>query len=169
MYGLMVMALAATADQGVVLDAAVVTSAGVPAKLAAQWGRPVILFYEDRYSTKLNQALKDELFKRGVEAGLLDKVTVVAVANLEGLDWFPARGFALAAVRESEKDAGIPVFVDWTGVLAKAPWRLPAKTSSVVVLDAAGKVTWQASGALKPAEREAVFSELLRLVSRGPG
>ena len=169
MYGVMVMALAATADQGVPMDASVVTSSGAPASLAAQWGRPAVLFYEDRHSTKLNQALKDELFKRGADAGLLDKVAVVAVANLEGLDWFPARGFALAAVRDSEKEAGVPVFVDWTGVLAKAPWRLPAKTSSVVVLDAAGKVTWQASGALKPAERAAVFAELLRLLSRGPG
>jgi hypothetical protein len=168
MYGLMVMALAAT-DQGVPLDAAVMTSSGDPVKLAAQWGRPVVLFYEDRYSTKLNQALKDELFKRGADAGLLEKVQVVAVANLEGLDWFPARGFALAAVRESEKQAGVPVFVDWTGVLSKAPWRLPPKTSSVVVLDSAGKVTWQSSGALKPAEREAVFKELLRLISRDQG
>ena len=164
MSGLMVLALLTAVEQGVALDAPVVTSAGVSARLATQWGRPTVLFYEDRFSTKLNQALKESLFKRGVELGLIGQVSVVAVANLEGLDWFPARGFALAAVRDAEKEAGIPVFVDWAGVLAQPPWRLPAKTASVVVLDAAGKVRWQASGALDAAQREEVFAELLRLL-----
>lgn len=164
MNGLWVVALFAMADRGVVLDAPVVTSSGEKAMLALQWGKPTVLFYEDRFSTKLNQTLKDGLFKRGVELGLIGRVSVVAVANLEGLDWFPARGFALGAVRDAEKEAGIPVYVDWSGVLARAPWRLPAKNASVVVLDARGQVTWEASGALGPSQREEVFNELLKLL-----
>lgn len=164
MNGLWVVALFAMADRGVALDARVVTSSGEEAMLASQWGKPTVLFYEDRFSTKLNQTLKDGLFKRGVELGLIGRVSVVAVANLEGLDWFPARGFALAAVRDAEKEAGIPVYVDWSGVLARAPWRLSAKNASVVVLDARGQVTWEASGALGPAQREEVFDELLKLL-----
>ena len=164
MNGLWVVALIAMADRGVSLDAPVVTSSGEKAMLASQWGKPTVLFYEDRFSSKLNQTLKDGLFKRGVELGLIDRVSVVAVANLEGLDWFPARGFALAAVRDAEQKAGIPVYVDWSGVLARAPWRLPAKSASVVVLDERGQVTWEASGALGPAQREEVFDELLKLL-----
>lgn len=166
MYGLMVLALAATTDRGVALDASLSTSSGAPGQLASQWGKPTVLFYEDRSSTGLNQVLKDTLFKRGAELGVLGLVSVVAVANLEGLDWFPARDFALGAVRVAEKEANIAVFIDWSGVLAKPPWRLPAKSSSVVVLDATGRVMWQASGALEPSAREAVFAQLLQLLGR---
>ncbi len=164
--GLKVLALLAMAELRTPLDAEVASSSGEKVQLATRWGRPTVLFYEDRFSTKLNQPLKDSLFKRGVELGLLDQVSVVAVANLEGLDWFPARGFALAAVREAEKEARIPVYVDWSGVLARPPWSLPAKNASVVVLDAEGQVRWQASGALEAAQREEVFAELLRQLRR---
>ena len=164
MNGVLVLAVFAMADRGVSLDARVTTSSGAKAQLATQWGKPTVLFYEDRFSTSLNQTLKESLFKRGVELGLIGQVSVVAVANLEGLDWFPARGFALAAVRKAEKEARIPVYVDWSGELARAPWRLPAKTASVVVLDAAGQVTWQASGALDSTQREQVFTELQKLL-----
>jgi len=164
MNGLMVVAMLLTAEHGVALDAQVVTSSGERARLATQWGRPTVLFYEDRFSTKLNEPLKTSLFKRGVELGVIGRVSVVAVANLQGLDWFPARGFALKAVRDAEKEAGIPVYVDWSGVLARPPWGLPAKTASVLVLDAAGQVRWQASGALDAAQREEVFAELLQLL-----
>ncbi len=166
MGGVIVMLWVSVANQAVPLDARVATSSGERAQLAAQWGRPTVLFYEDRFSTTLNRPLKQALFKRGVELGLIGQVSVVAVANLEGLDWFPARGFALAAIRDAEKEAGIPVYVDWSGVLARPPWGLPRKTASVVVLDAAGQVRWQASGELDAKQQEEVFSELLGLLRR---
>jgi hypothetical protein len=159
----------AAAERGVALDARVETSSGAATQLATRWGRPTVLFYEDRHSTGLNQALKAELFARGVQEGLLDRVSVVAVANLEGLNWFPAREFALAGVRDAEQRAGIPVLVDWSGALSRPPWRLSGRTSSVLVLDGQGRVAFEASGSLGPLERQALLAALSRLVeAQGP-
>lgn len=152
----------------VVLDARVVTSRGQAVSLEARWGKPTVLFYEDRHSTALNQALKDELFARGKREGLLDAVTVLAVANLQGFDWFPARDFALKAVRDAEAKAGISVYADWQGALTKAPWRLSATTSNVVVLDAKGRLVLQAQGALDAQARERVLAALSTQVTSVP-
>jgi hypothetical protein len=146
------------------LDATLVSSHGKQVSLSAQRGLPTVVFYEDRHSTALNQALKDELFARGQREGLLDAARVVAVANLEGYNWFPARDFALAAVREAEVKAGIPVLVDWSGTLAAPPWSLPPRTSSVLVLTAEGRVAFERSGRLSADDRSDLFAALARLI-----
>jgi len=155
---------AAAVERGTRPDARLTTSSGEVARLADQRGKPTVLFYEDRDSTKQNQALKDELFALGKDRGLLDAVQVVAVANLKAWDWRPARDFALAAVRSTEQQVGIPVYVDFEGAFTSAPWALPPKASSVVLLDASGAVRFAASGPLTKAEREALFTALEQLV-----
>ncbi len=147
------------------LDARVETSNGNPVALEVLKGKPLLLFYEDRDSTGLNQALKDELFKRGKAAGLLDAVKVVAVADLEGFNWFPARDFALAGVRDAERKAGIPVYVDWSGRLRAAPWKLKEGTSNVVLLDAGGAEQLRFSGALDEKQRAQLFDAIAALVA----
>ena len=142
------------------LDAVVETSAGATAHLAGLWKRPTVLFYEDKDSTALNQHVKDALFARGRDLGLLDAVSVVAVANVAAFDWFPARNFVLAAVRDVEVKAHVPVYLDFKGSLSAPPWNLPAKTSTVLVLNASGEVVWQVKGRLTPAELEALFRVL---------
>jgi hypothetical protein len=71
------------------LDATLHSSDGGQAPLSKWRGKPVSLFYEDKDSTKLNQALKEELFERGQQHGLLEAAWVVAVANLEKFNFFP--------------------------------------------------------------------------------
>ncbi len=112
-------------------------------------GKPVILFYEDRDSTELNKATKDELFERGRKLGVLDRAEIVAVANLSPYDWFPARQFALAAVRDAEKKFGVRVLVDFRAALGREPWALPLKTSSILVFDGKGALLWRRSGKLE--------------------
>ncbi len=147
------------------LDARLESSKGAPVTLAPLKGKPVLVFYEDRDSTGLNQALKDELFKRGKERGLLDAVHVVAVADLQGFNWFPARDFALSGVRDAEQKAGIPVYIDWAGSMRASPWRLKAQTSNVVLLDAHGEERQRWEGPLNAAQREALFAEVSALVA----
>lgn len=142
------------------LDAVVETSSGSTAHLASLWHRPTVLFYEDRDSTSLNQHVKDALFARGKEQGLLDAVSVVAVANVAAFNWFPARNFVLAAVRDVEKKVKVPVYLDFTGALEAAPWSLPPKNSTVLVLDRTGRVTWRAEGKLDQAQVTALFGAL---------
>ena len=115
-------------------------------------------------STTLNSPLKEALFERGRERGLLDAAWVVAVANLEKFDFFPARQIALSYVRDEEKKVGVPILVDLDGTLGDAPWGLPKKTSNVLLLDAEGKVVFRHSGRMKPEEQDAFFTALSRLV-----
>jgi len=146
------------------MEAVLESAYGQPVRLSATRGQPVILFFEDRDSLALNQALKDELFQRGKEKGLLKAVRVVAVANLQPFNFFPARQIALAFVRDAQGKVNVPIWVDWKATLSQTPWNLPARSSSVVLLDAEGRVAFQRSGKLSQAERAQFFQALSRLV-----
>jgi len=164
---LLIAGSAAALEAGSRPDARLTTSSGGVTRLADQRGKPTVLFYEDRDSTKQNQALKDELFALGKERHLLEAVQVVAVANLKSWDWRPARDFALMGVRDAEKKFGIPIYVDFGGAFTSPPWALPPKASSVVLLDAEGTVRFVASGPLTKAEHETLFSALEALLPTG--
>jgi hypothetical protein len=147
-------------------DATLRGSDGKEVALSRWRGKPVILFYEDRHSTTLNSPLKEALFARGKAMGLLDAAWVVAVANLESFDFFPARGIALSHVRDEERKWGIPILVDLKGTLGAQPWNLPKKTSSVLLLDGSGTVVYRYSGRMKPEEMETFFHALGTLVGQ---
>lgn len=146
------------------MDATVENSNGSTTKLSSLWNKPTVLFYEDRDSTALNQHVKDALFERGKTQQMLERVSVVAVANVAAYDWFPARNFVLAAVRDVEKKVNVPVYLDFKGSLAATPWNLPPKSSTVVVLDAQGRTVWKAQGRLAPAKVDELFEQLDRMV-----
>lgn len=146
------------------LDATLRSSDGAQTPLSKWRGKPVILFYEDKDSTKLNLALKEELFERGKQHGLLEAAWVVAVANLEKFNFFPARQIALSYVKDEEKKAGVPILVDLEGTLGGPPWALPKKTSTVMLLDATGAVVYSYSGRMDEGERTKFFTALSRLI-----
>lgn len=148
------------------MDATLRGSSGKEVALSRWRGKPVILFYEDRHSTTLNSPLKEALFSRGEELGLLDAAFVVAVANLESYDFFPARGIALSYVRDEEKKWGIPILVDLKGTLGAAPWSLPTKTSSVLLLDGNGALVYRYSGRMKDEDQKRFFQALGALLGR---
>lgn len=135
--------------------------------LLSQWrGKPVVLFYEDRDSTQQNARVKEELFARGQALGLLDAAWVVAVADLEGFNFFPAREFALAFVQQEEKKLGVPILVDLEGRLGEEPWRLPRRKSNVMLLDAQGRLVWHHAGRMGAQEVEAFFHRLGVMLGR---
>ena len=146
------------------MDAQLGTSRGGRTALSGFRGKPVVLFFEDRDSPDLNKDFKDRLFELGKRHDLLSAAHVVAVANLAAFDFFPAREFALAAVRKEETRWGIPVLIDWRGVLSAAPWDLPKETSSVVLLDSSGRIVYQCSGRLSPEAQQRFFSQLAGLL-----
>ena len=146
------------------LEATLKSSDGEQAPLSKWRGKPVILFYEDKDSTTLNLGLKQELFERGKQRGLLDAASVVAVANLKPFNFFPARQIALSYVRDEEKKAGVPILVDLEGTLGGAPWGLPTKTSTVMLLDASGAVVYRHSGRMDEAEKAVFFGALSQLI-----
>lgn len=146
------------------LDASLRNSKGVHTPLARWRGKPVVFFYEDKNSTELNLPLKEELFERGQQHGLLEAAWVLAVANLEKFNFFPARQIALSYVRDEEKRAGVPILVDLEGTLGGPPWELPTKTSTVLLMDATGTVVYSYSGRMGEAERATFFTALSKLV-----
>ncbi len=149
------------------MDARISNTKGQSVWMTQLWGKPTVMFYEDKDATFQNQPLKDALFKKGKEKGLLDSVSVIAIANVRAFDWFPAKNFVVAAVRDAEKKSGIPVYVDWTGIMSSKPWNLSATASNVVVVDATGeKVLFSRAGALTPEEIDQVFELLTSLVVR---
>lgn len=156
----------ATETQAGPMDATLRGSDGKEVALSRWRGKPVILFYEDRHSTTLNSAFKEALFQRGKAQGLLEAAWVVAVANLESFDFFPARGIALSYVRDEEKKWGIPILVDLKGTLGEAPWNLPTKTSSVLLLDGNGQVVLSYSGPMSDKDMETFFHTLGALLGR---
>ncbi|WP_386981076.1 hypothetical protein [Archangium violaceum] len=110
--------------------------------------------------------MKEALFSKGRELGLLDAASVVAVANLESFNFFPARGIALSHVRDEEKKWGIPILVDLKGTLGAAPWNLPTKTSSVLLLDSQGALVYRYSGRMKDEDQKTFFQTLGALLGR---
>lgn len=127
-------------------------------------GRPAILFYEDRASHAWNQPLKDALFARGRTHGALDRVRVIAVANLAAYDFFPAREIAMRYVGRLEERVGVPILLDLDGALTRPPWSLPADGAAVVVVDGSGRRVLERRGRLSPDDVEATLATLERLM-----
>jgi hypothetical protein len=147
-------------DGGVSMDATVETSSGATMRLSTLWHKPTVVFYEDRDSTPLNQHVKDALTLHLKERRAGDAVTVAPVANVAAFDWFPARTFALAAVKESEKKNNVTIYLDFKGALTQPPWSLPSKTSTVLLFAPGGDVAFKATGKLSVAQVQALFAAL---------
>jgi hypothetical protein len=156
--------MASPDERSGVLEATLKTTSGAPRALSEYRGKPMVLFYEDRDSGKLNLELKTQLFARARERNLLSAAWVVPVANLASYDWVPARSFATAGVKAAEIEAGVPILIDWEARLSKPPWGLPAKTSSVLLFDASGTVVFECRGRLSANELTEFFRALERLV-----
>lgn len=167
----LIVPLVAMADSVVALTDTTTTVTNTNDKavaLSSFKGKPTVLFYEDRYSTEQNRKVKDELWKRGHEAGMLDAANVVGIANLSAFDFWPAKQFARSHVQTVEKKVGIPVLIDWKGAMQNNPWNLPAKSSTVMVFDADGKLVMMHSGAMTDAQMEELFGKLSTLIGVAP-
>ena len=126
-------------------------------------GKPAVLIYEDRHSVEVNRPFKDALRQRAGDPRR-GQIQVVAVANVSSFNFFPARGFALHGVQDAERKARFPILIDWENALVQAPWHLPQKGSTILVLDPDGAVVWSRSGTLSGADQSEVFALLARLV-----
>jgi hypothetical protein len=161
--------LAATLPAHGACDTRLERTDGTPAPLVAAPDKPAAIFYEDRGSTGTNQALKDAIYQRGRAEGLLEAASIVAVANIQAYDFFPAKDFALAFIRAAEQRAGVPILIDAAGTMSRAPWNLPATGSTVVLLDRDCREVSRHTGALDAAARDALLERLRGLVAARPG
>ena len=157
---------AVPAQAAAAVDATLADSRDAPVRLSSFRGKPLILFYEDRASCEQNAPLKRALHQRAEAAQLSQAAHVLGVANVAAYDFWPARGFVLAAIRDVEDRERIQVLVDWKRTLGAAPWRLPEGASSVLLLDAQGRLVHGWTGAVEGPDMEEFFELLGQLVRR---
>lgn len=160
--------LARATDDAAPRDAELEGTDGGTVAIRMYRGKPAVLFYEDRHSTEINADVKRALWEQGRAANRTDAVHVVAIANIQAYDFFPAKDFAVAFIRRLEGKIGIRILLDAKGVLSKPPWNLPAEGGSVVLLDADGRVVWQYDGALGPERTRELLAKVEALLPPKP-
>ena len=158
--------MAAAPAGGAVLEASVSTSSGGAVQLSQFWGRPTILFYEDRNSMEANRPLKQELERLLAQNDRLRQTQVLAVANLQEYNWFPARQFALAGVKAAEAKNRILLYIDLDGSLTRAPIQLPRVGASVLVIDEQGNIVFRHLGPVGEKQRGHLFALLEHLAKK---
>ena len=132
------------------------STAGTTRRLRDYAGRVVIIVYEDRDSNMQNDALKRELSEHARRGELTRDVSLVAVANLSGYNFWPARGYARDAVVEIARQQGYEIMIDWTGDMANS-YRFRQGRSHVMVLSRDGRVLFRYEGALNARMRQTFF------------
>jgi predicted transcriptional regulator len=78
-------------------------------------------------------------------------------------NFFPARDIATAFIKRAEAKAGIPILLDVDGTFMAPPWDLPGDTSTVLLLDRAGRIVWKHSGKLFPDQTERMLDRLTEM------
>lgn len=136
-------------------------------KLEALVGKPILIVYEDKASTKMNQPFKDELSKLAKGDKYKDKVALAAVADLTAYNYWPVKGFVKDSIREESKKLGTTIFCDWNGHV-QVSYAFRKKTSSIVLLNKQGRVVFAAEGKMSPEQRKQAI-DLLKAEVEGLG
>jgi predicted transcriptional regulator len=144
-----------TAD--VLLQASLVDLADKPVSLRGLTGKVVVVVHQDRHSSEQNPALKERL-----SALLLrhpQQLQIVALADVGGYDFWPAKGFVKDALKSLDSGGGALVVCDWKGAVRKA-YKLKQKHSTVFVLSKTLTLVRMTQGQLSTAESDQVVQAI---------
>lgn len=130
-------------------------------------GKPIVVFYEEKAAAQQNQALKDDLARVAPAEKYKEKVVFVAIADVVGYDYWPARGFVKSAVKKEQQKAGTPIYLDWDGGV-RAKLKIAVGQSNVIVYGRDGKALFSKAGPLTPSERQMVLDILKASTSAPP-
>lgn len=123
-------------------------------------GRPILVVYEDKDSSGMNVALKKELSRLARGDRYRSAIALVPVADVQGYDYWPVRGFVKSAIKDESKKIGATIYCDWDGSFRRAAG-LSRGTSSVVLIGRDARVLFASEGPLGKADRARLI-ELLR-------
>lgn len=123
-------------------------------------GRVVVLLHQDRHSSEQNAAFKDALGRLAVRYA--DRLQLVALADVGGYDFWPAKGYVKDALRPLSAEGGVMVLCDWKSSVRKAYALLPKQSAVFVV--AHGELRHLVRGTLQTGEAEALLSSIEQLV-----
>jgi predicted transcriptional regulator len=138
-------------------NARLVDVEGRELKLGALRGKPVLIVYEDKESSKQNQPLKSDLSQLAKGDRYKSRMNVTAVADVSSYDFWPAKGFVKDAIKEEMVKHKTTIYCDWDGSFRKA-LGLRSGMSNVVLLSAEGKVLFAGEGTLNEASRKRLIS-----------
>lgn len=129
-------------------------------------GKPILIVYEDRDSSKQNQPLKDDLSKLATGDKYKTAIALAAIADVSSYDWWPAKGFVKDAIREESKKQKTTIYCDWDGGFRKA-YGIKRGVSNVILVGRDGRVLFAAEGAIGTDARKRLVSLLSEQVSGG--
>jgi hypothetical protein len=124
-------------------------------------GRPTVIFYEHRGTERDNEALKYALRDRARDAGW--SIHLVGFACLKGYPSY-VRPIIRPAVRAIAEAFGWELWLDFEGALLDGPFAFDPRRANVAVLDAEGRVRFQAAGALDGGQRDEVVALVTSLM-----
>lgn len=121
--------------------------------------KPVLVVYEDEASSKQNNAFKAELAELAKGDRYKTRVALLAVADLDGYDYWPVRGFVKDAIRSESRKQQLSILCDWSGKFRKALGLIKG-SSNVVLYGKNGKVLFSHAGPLSAEQRATLISSL---------
>jgi len=140
-------------------SAHVVDADGRALHLSKIRGKPILILYEDRDSASVNAAFKSDLSALAKGDRYRDAVALVPVADVQGFNFWPVRGFVKSAIRTESKKAGATIYCDWDGTFQRAAG-ITRGTSSVILIGRGERVLFAAEGQLSSDQRARVLSLL---------
>lgn len=132
--------------------------------LASLKGKPYVIIYDDKTSAPKSEPFRLELVKKLKESGALAKIKLLPVADVSELNFWPVKGIVLDAVRDATKKVGAKVYCDWTGGM-RSTYKFKAEVTSIVLVDADGRVTLAREGVPAGAEKQ----KLLDAINKAAG
>lgn len=127
-------------------------------------GRVVVLFYQDRDSRKLNRPVQAHLKAFYANAGPAAR-NVLRLGVVDATSaFFAMRPLWRSKIASATKEEGVTIYADWDGRIRQA-YGLKTGTSSLLVLDATGKIRYHRSGLIPDSEYatiERVIAESVR-------
>lgn len=122
--------------------------------------KPILVVYEDKDSASQNQPLKDELAKLAKGDRYKTAIALLAVADVEGYDYWPIRGFVKDAIQSESAKFKTTIYCDWNGGV-RSRLGLKKGVSSILLYGRDGKVLLSHEGPM-PAEKRQQLVAMLR-------
>jgi hypothetical protein len=123
---------------------------------------PILVIYEDRDAGQQNPRARQAVGRLSDRVENQSRFLVMAVADLEKWNWWPARHYALADLRAIARRENTPLYCDWKGAVRRA-WGLSRGQSGFILVDTAGKVRFAGEGPLSEGQIAELVAELGRL------
>lgn len=139
------------------LDAKLTDLADKPLSLRSLAGKVIVVVHQDRHSSEQNPVLKDKL--SALFARFPNDLKIVALADVGGYDFWPAKGYVRDALKSLDSGGGALVACDWKGFVRKA-YQLRQKQSVVFVLSKGLELVSMTKGQLSEPETDRVAQRI---------